>query len=196
MHLGSRAHCRWYFHNALQTLPKDKRGPEQLSVRFVELIGQLSKVEAEARCDKLGVQALQEQRQLHSAPVLQHTEALALQRLLGVWPGSLRGKGLHYVTTKWPKLVRYVEVGRYWIENNPCESATRPFVVGRRHWLFADTVGGVNASANLYSLLQTCLINMIDGYRYLTALLVELPKTRTVEDFEALLPWRLATADY
>ena len=77
------------------------------------------------------------------------------------------------------------------IDNNACENAIRPFVVGRRNWLFADTVAGANASANLYSLLQTCLANGIDGYRYLRALLVELPKARTVEDFEALLPWRV-----
>lgn len=67
--------------------------------------------------------------------------------------------------------------------------------VGRRNWLFADTVGGANASANLYSLLQTCAANGIDGYRYLRAFLVELPKAKTVEDFENLLPWRLDTAD-
>ena len=79
--------------------------------------------------------------------------------------------------------------------NNACENAIRPFVVGRRNWLFADTVAGANASANLYSLLQTCLANGIDGYRYLRTLLVELPKASTVEDFEALLPWRLALTD-
>jgi transposase len=68
-------------------------------------------------------------------------------------------------------------------------------VVGRRNWLFADTVAGANASASLYSLLQTCLANGVDGYRYLRALLVELPKAKTVEDYEALLPWRLAPAE-
>ena len=67
--------------------------------------------------------------------------------------------------------------------------------IGRRNWLFADTVAGANASANLYSLLQTCLANGIDGYRYLSALLVGLRKAKTVEDYEALLPWRLATAE-
>jgi len=53
-------------------------------------------------------------------------------------------------------------------------------------------VAGANASANLYSLLQTCLVNGIDGYQYLKALLVALPKAKTAEDFEALLPWRIA----
>ena len=95
---------------------------------------------------------------------------------------------------QWPKLVRYVDDGRYPIDNNACENAIRPFVVGRRNWLFADTVAGANASANLYSLLQTCLANGIDGYRYLRALLIELPKAKTAEDYEALLPWRLVPA--
>ena len=81
------------------------------------------------------------------------------------------------------------------IDNNACENAIRPFCVGRRNWLFADTVAGAHASANLYSLLQTCLAYGIDGYRYLRALLVELPKATTVEDFEALLPWQLTTAE-
>jgi hypothetical protein len=59
------------------------------------------------------------------------------------------------------------------------------------HWLFAYTVAGANASASLYSLLQTCVVNGIDGYRYLAAPLVALPKASTAEDFEALLPRRL-----
>jgi transposase len=194
VHLGCWAHCRRYLHEALQALPKDKRGPEQLPARFIELIGSLYKVEAEARRDKLDAQALQQQRRLHSAPVLGQIEALALQHLHGVLPGSLLGKALHYLTAQWPKLVRYVDDGRYPIDNNACENAIRPFVVGRRNWLFADTVAGAHASANLHSLLQTCLANGIDGYRYLRALLVELPKAKTVEDYEALLPWRLAPA--
>ena len=195
VHLGCWAHCRRYFHEALQALPKDKRGPEQLPARFIELIGRLYKVEADARRDNLDETALQQRRTQHSKPVLEQIEALALQHLHGVLPGSLLGKALHYLTAQWPKLVRYVDDGRYPIDNNACENAIRPFVVGRRNWLFADTVAGANASANLYSLLQTCLANGIDGYRYLRSLLVELPRAKTVEDFEALLPWHLAPLD-
>lgn len=191
VHLGCWAHCRRYFHEALQALPKDKRGPEQLSARFIELIGRLYKVEADARRDDLDAHALQQQRTRHSKQVLEQIEALALQHLHGVLPGSLLGKALHYLTAQWPKLVRYVDDGHYPIDNNACENAIRPFVVGRRNWLFADTVGGANASANLYSLLQTCLVNGIDGYAYLKALLLALPSAKTVEDYEALLPWRI-----
>ena len=52
-------------------------------------------------------------------------------------------------------------------------------------------MAGAHASANLYSLLQTCAVNGIDGYRYLRALLVALPKAKMVDDYAALLPWRL-----
>jgi len=106
-------------------------------------------------------------------------------------PGSLLGKALHYAASQWSKLTRFVEDGNYPLDNNVCENAIRPFVVGRRNWLFSDTVGGANASANLYSLLQTCMANGIDGYQYLRELLVALPRAKTVDDYEALLSWRL-----
>ena len=192
VHLGCWAHCRRYFHDALQALPKDKRGPDQLPVRFLELIGRLYHVEAEARRAQLDAQARKHERQQHSVPVLKEIEALLLRHLHGVLPDSLLGKALHYMSGQWSKLVRYVDDGTYPIDNNACENAIRPFVVGRRAWLFADTVAGANASANLYSLLQTCQVNGIDGYRYLTALLTALPHAKTVEDYEALLPWRIA----
>ena len=79
VHLGRWAHCRRYFHEALQALPKDKRGPEQLPARFIELICGLYKVEADARRDDLDAHALQQQRTRHSKPVLEQVEALALQ---------------------------------------------------------------------------------------------------------------------
>jgi hypothetical protein len=78
------------------------------------------------------------------------------------------------------------------IDNNGCENSIRPFVIGRRNWLFADTVAGADASANLYSLLETCKVNGVDGYQYLRALLLALPRAKTADDFEALLPWRIA----
>lgn len=191
VHLGCWAHCRRYFNDALQALPKDKRGPEQVPAQFLALIGQLYKVEGQAHEAGLDAQALTHKRQKHSAPVLHELQALLQVHLHAVLPGSLLGKALHYMASQWSKLARYVQDGRYPIDNNPCENAIRPFVVGRRNWLFADTVAGANASANLYSLLQTCVANGIDGFQYLRALLVALPKASTADDFVALLPWWL-----
>ncbi len=192
VHLGCWAHARRYFNDALQALPKDKRGPEQLPARFIALIGELYRVEAQAKDANADAVERLRRRQQDSVPVLARIEALLLEHLHTVLPASLLGKALHYLAGQWPKLQRYVENGRYAIDNNVCENAIRPFVVGRRNWLFADTVAGANASANLYSLLQTCLVNGIDGYRYLRALLTALPNATTADDYEALLPWRIA----
>ena len=67
-------------------------------------------------------------------------------------------------------------------------------VIGRKGWLFADTPAGAQASANLYSLLQTCRANEVNTYEYLKALFAALPKATTADDYEALLPWRMKLA--
>nr|MDQ2734236.1 IS66 family transposase [Pseudomonadota bacterium] len=192
VHLGCWAHCRRYFHDAMQALPKNSRGPEQLAVRFIDLIAKLYRVEAMAKEAGLDHEGLKLRRQAQSTLVLKDIEELLLAKLHAVLPGSLLGKALHYMASQWSKLVAYVADGRYPIDNNACENSIRPFVVGRRNWLFADTVAGANASANLYSLLQTCKASGIDGYAYLRALLVALPSAATVEDFDELLPWNIA----
>lgn len=192
VHLGCWAHCRRYFVEALDALPKKVRTPEQPAVQFVALIAQLYAVESHAREHKLNATARLRERQQVSVPVLARIQALLLTHLHAVIPESLLGKALHYLHGQWPKLTCYVEDGSYPIDNNPCENSIRPFVVGRRNWLFSDTVGGVNASANLYSLLQTCKVNGVDPYRYLAALFTALPTAKTADDYEALLPWRMA----
>lgn len=191
VHLGCWAHARRYFNDALQALPKERRGPDQLSARFMDLIGQLYRVEALARERGADVDELHRMRQRNSVPVLAEIEGLLLAHLHGVLPGSLLGKALHYLSSQWRKLSRFVENGHFPVDNNPAENAIRPFVTGRKNWLFSDTVAGAHASANLYSLLQTCVANRIDGYRYLRELLVALPTASTADDYEALLPWRL-----
>jgi predicted Zn-dependent protease len=84
----------------------------------------------------------------------------------------------------------YVDDGRVAIDTNVAENAIRPFALGRRNWLFCDTVNGAKASANLYSLVQTCRANEIEPYAYLRRLLARLPAAQTVSDIEALLPWK------
>ena len=89
------------------------------------------------------------------------------------------------------KLIRYLDDGRLKIDNNAAENAIRPFVIGRKNWLFSDSVKGVNASANLYSLIETAKANGLEPYAYLRYLFTELPKAETVDAIEALLPGNL-----
>ena len=74
------------------------------------------------------------------------------------------------------------------IDNNSVENTIRPFVVGRKNFLFCDTVSGAHASANLYSLIETAKANGKEPYAYLRRVFAELPGAKTVEEIEALLP--------
>jgi len=131
-------------------------------------------------------------RARYSAGVLRQIEQLMLANLHSVPPTSLLGQALHYLQGQWHKLVRFVQNGSWPLDSNPVENAIRPFVVGRKGWLFADTVGGANASANLYSLMETAKANGIEPYRYLVALFKRLPLAQTADDYEAMLPWNIA----
>ena len=190
VHLGCWAHARRKFVEAEAVLPKQSRTSDHPAVQFIALIAELYVLEASAR-DAETAERLR-LRQTASAPVLAKIEALTLLHLHRVLPQSLLGRALHYLHAQWPKLVRFLDDGHYPIDNNACENAIRPFVIGRKNWLFSDTVAGAQASANLYSLIETAKANGIEPYRYLCALFAALPKASRLEHYEALLPWRIA----
>ncbi|MGR5488133.1 IS66 family transposase, partial [Vibrio alfacsensis] len=107
---------------------------------------------------------------------------------------GLTGKAVSYMLNQWSKLVAYCDNGELRISNIMAENAIRPFAVGRRAWLFADTPSGAQASATCYSLIETAKLNGLEPYSYLHTLLSKLPYAETVEDIEALLPWNLTKA--
>lgn len=192
-HLGCWAHARRYLIEAEENLPKPQRGGAHPVSEFIRLIALLFAVES--RCEKMSVDERRRMRQHESIPVLQLIETLLLRELNVVLPQSAFGKALHYLQGQWPKLTRYVENGTWPISNNLCENAIRPFTVGRRNWLFYDTVAGAHAAANLYSLIETCKANNVEPYRYLLGLFTALPSAQTADDYERLLPWHLSVAD-
>ena len=103
-------------------------------------------------------------------------------------PKTALGKALHYLQHQWPRLIRYLENGRYPIDNNPVENAIRPFVIGRKNWLFSTSVPGAKASANLYSLIETAKAHGLEPYAYLKRVLTELPNIVDYDDVDKLLP--------
>ncbi|SAL74865.1 transposase IS66 [Caballeronia terrestris] len=189
VHLGCWVHCRRYFVKAEENVPKAARSPDLLATRFIRLIGKL--FAAESRSSTWATERRQRLRRRYSAHVLDVIQNLMFEQSPAVVPQSPLGKAFTYLREQWPKLTRYVENGAWPISNNPCENSIRPFCVGRRSWLFSDTVDGANASANLYALVETCKANGIDPFRYLTGLFQRLPLARTVDDYDALLPWKL-----
>jgi len=93
--------------------------------------------------------------------------------------------------------VRYIESGYAAIDNNTAERAIKPFVIGRKNWLFTNSANGACASAALYSVVETAKANGVEPYTYLTYVFHELAN----RDIEAgdpigdLLPWNLDLPD-
>lgn len=107
-------------------------------------------------------------------------------------PKTAIGEARKYLDEQWDKLARYLDDGRLEIDNNRTENAIRPFVVGRKNWLFSNSVKGVAASTNLYSLLETAKVNGLEPFAYLRQIFTRLPTAETVDDIEALLPFNIA----
>ncbi|MGN8200634.1 IS66 family transposase, partial [Salinisphaera sp. RV14] len=130
-----------------------------------------------------------------SQPILDALKAWLDKTRPVVTPQSKLGQALTYLHNVWPKLVRYTERGDLPIDNNLCENAIRPFVVGRKGWLFSDTPAGAHASAVIYSLIETAKANGHEPHAWLRFVLERLPMATTVDELEALLPWNLHAQD-
>lgn len=143
----------------------------------------------------LDPEARHTQRQIKARPILDEIHAWPQRSLPEVPPSTLTGKALTYLHNQWPRLRGYLEDGRLDIDNNSGERAIRPFVIGRCGGLFADTPAGANASANLYSLIETAKANGHEPYRYLRHLFTALPAASRKEDIDALLPTCLKPED-
>jgi transposase len=178
------AHARRKFSEAVKAQGRKK--PRGKAHRGLALIQKLYRVEKQAR--KLEPEARHDHRQRHARPIMDELRSWLNEALPQVPPTSATGKALHYLHREWPKLIIYLEDGRLEIDNNGAENAIRPFVLGRKNWLFSASVKGVKASANLYSLIETAKANGLEPYAYLRHLFTELPKATTVEAIEALVP--------
>jgi len=188
--LACWAHVRRRFVEATRVQPKGKRGRAD---EAVSLIGKLYGVERQYKDAAPEVRHLA--RQQSSVPVLAALRAWMLQHTPLVTPKSALGTALAYMGNLWAQLERYTERGDLPIDNNRCENAIRPFVIGRKAWLFSDTPAGAHASAVIYSLVQTAKANGLEPYTWLRQVLRDLPAAKTVEDVEALLPWNLRLTD-
>ena len=145
VHVGCMAHARRKFSEALKAQGKNKPGGN--AHRGLALIQTLYRVEKQAR--EFEPDARHDHRQRHARPILDELRIWLDEALVQVPPMSATGKALNYLHREWPKLIVYLEDGRLEIDNNGAENAIRPFVVGRKNWLFSASVKGVKASANL-----------------------------------------------
>jgi len=184
IHVGCMAHARRRFSDAVKAQGRNKKRGK--AHRGLALIRKLYRLERQAR--KLTAQERYARRQKHALPIMHEIRSWLDEVLPQIAPSSATGKALSYLHNEWDHLIRYLDDGGLEIDNNGAENSIRPFVLGRKNWLFSASVKGVKASANLYSLIETAKANDLEPYAYLRHVFTELPKAETVEAIEALLP--------
>ena len=191
VHLGCWAHARRAFMDAAKagSSKSKKRGSVDVALDYIR---KLYGIEKRAKIQKLKAEQLVAVRHKESKPLLDKFRKWLEKKSLQVVPKSLLGKAVSYTLDQWPRLVAYLDVGYATPDNNLAENAIRPFVVGRKNWLFAGTPEGAAASAAIYSLIETAKANGLDTYKYLRYLFENLPCAESEEDYRKLLPQQLA----
>lgn len=180
--VGCWAHARRKFDEALKSLPKGKV-KNSAAWQGLDYCNQLFAIEQEL-ADK-PTTTRYEERQKKAKPVLDAMLAWANSRTAA--PNSALGKALDYLKNQKPYLLNYLLDGRLEISNNRAERSIKPFVIDRKNFLFANTPGGAQGSAVIFSLIQTAIENGLDPWRYLTWLIDTAAKGGV--DADSLLPW-------
>ena len=195
VHVGCWAHTRRKFDEALRGQGQSKKKGAKQTAKTSRARQALSQIQALYRIERELKDASASERhaarQARSKPVILKLRQWLDESLNSVPPKSLTGKALHYMDGQWPKLVRVLDDGRIPLDTNLVENAIRPFVVGRKNWLFADTVAGARASANLYGLIETAKANGIEPGCYLAHLFEVLPTLTSADQLDDLLPQNL-----
>jgi transposase len=184
--LGCWAHARRRFIEAQKVQSKGKTGKADQALAYIQ---HLYRVE-QSISDKTADEKYQA-RQQQSQPILDKLKHWLDKSLSQVAPKTALGKALYYLDSQWLRLINYMQSGDYPIDNNAAENAIRPFVIGRKNWLFSTSQQGATSSANLYSLIETAKANGLEPYAYLKRVFAELPNATTLEQIESLLPWNL-----
>ena len=188
--IGCWDHARRKFIEATKAVPaKDQRKASKADVA----LGYISKLYAIERELRDGSDAERYQgRQSRSVPLLAEFKIWLEEQIGKVMKGSLTRKAMEYTLGQWSCLVGYCMRGDLHISNVLAENAIRPFAVGRKAWLFADSAQGAKASATCYSLLETAKANQLEPSAYINYVLERIGDADSLEKLEALLPWNVA----
>ena len=186
IHVGCFAHARRKFFEA----SKSTKTP-QSAEEGIKHIRKLYELETALRKENLSETAFVCERKKQVEPILAAFRTWLNKRANEVLPSALLGKAVLYTLKQWDKLVAYLECPYLTPDNNASENAIRPFVLGRKNWLFNKSPKGAESSCGMYSLIETAKQNGIEPLKYLRELFEKAPIANSPEDWENLLPWNI-----
>jgi transposase len=193
-HLGCLVHARRKFVEVNKGRKKSrgkKKASKGLADEALDYIGALYRIEKHARENEFTHDQIQTLRQEKAKPILERFKTWLDTHHPSVPPKSLLGKAIQYTLNQWERLIVYIDAGFLKPDNNVAENAIRPFVLGRKNWLFAGAPKGATASATFFSLIETAKANELEPYSYLRYLFENLPLAQNEEEYLELLPNRV-----
>ncbi len=181
--------CMYHVRRKFIEITKMTQAKEGVAHTVVNFIAKLARIENEIKeClfeDRRSI------RQEKAKPVLEELRAYLIEMQPRTFPKSPLGKAIFYALNQWPKLLTYLTDGRLENNNNRSERAIKPFVIGRKGWLFSDSVAGAHAAATLFSLVETCKHHNIEPYNWFRYVLQHIPLCQSNTEIEALLPFNI-----
>ncbi len=186
--LSCLAHIRRNFVEVLEA------GPDPDAAKILSLIGELYGIEADLRATSATPALRHSQRAQRSAAIVGRIREAMEVTQAKHRPASLMGKALFYGLGHWASLARYLEDGRFEIDNNLAENAVRPLKLGAKNWLFFGSEHAGHNAAVIYTLVETCRRHGIPVEEYLRELLTRLPGQTDPEVIASLTPARMAAA--
>jgi hypothetical protein len=187
--VGCWAHARRKFTEALQALPESAKTTHVKAKEGLAFCNQLFSIERDLK--DVSPEERYKKRLERSQPVLEAFLAWLHEQAPRVLPKSALGQAIKYCRNQWDRLVAFLEDGRLEIDNNRAERSIKPFVIGRKNWLFSNTIKGAKSSAIIYSIVETAKENGLNPFNYLKYLFEQLPNINLTdkEKLDQLLPW-------
>ncbi len=189
-HIGCFGHARRKFFEASKA--SKKAGSAQEGMKYIQ---KLYHIENMLRSENLTDDVFLQKRKEKEVLILIKFKNWLDKKVIHIPPSTGVGPAIGFSIRQWNKLIAYLEYPELTPDNNASENAIRPFVLGRKNWLFSGSPNGAKSSCGFFSLVETAKQNNVDPYKYLALLFEEAPlsksksKSKSKSGWEKLLPW-------
>lgn len=181
--------CLYHARRKFVEITKVIQSKEGVAHTVLKYITAIAKIEEEIK--EKNVEEIFEIRLTKEKPILEELHCYLTSMHPRIPPKSPLGQAVSYTLNQWPKLMTYLKDGRLENNNNRIERAIKPFAIGRKGWLFADSVKGAEAAATIFSLVETCKYHGIEPYNWFRVVLQKIPLCHSEDEIEQLLPFNI-----
>lgn len=190
IHVACLAHVRRKFFDA------SLNGKTPGASKAVKYIQQIYRLEEELIAMNLSPEELVSKRKEIIKPVFDEFHEWLLEMKPKVPPTLMFGRAINYALSAWNHLLNYLDCPELFVDNSISERSIKPFVIGRKNWLFSGSETGAESSCFLFTLIENAKLYKLDPYEYLRCVFDQAPFCKSEKDFEKLLPWNIKITEF